>query len=341
MLFLWGSTYRGAVVAADTVPWLYEVAIAVETQSQQERQDASSEGLLTVLTRLTGLAHVPRTAEVTAALAAAESYYNEFRFVRGPLDDALALVIQFDRVPVLELIKQADLPIWRSSRAQVVAWVVVSDGTTRSLLGAADQSAVVEAIKRRAKARGIPLSLPLLDLEDQLLVTPAVVWGRLSQVLEPASRRYGARVILLGRAEILATGQWRSDWQFWIDNQVVPWRSEEGELFEQALAAVDGLADELAARSTVMGRETRDLTVSISGVRTAEDYGNLLHYLESLEFVDAVGVSGLLDSRLSLLVSTRATAAQLLYLLESDQLLFDDQLAIAGTAELRLVWRRQ
>ena len=90
-----------------------------------------------------------------------------------------------------------------------------------------------------------------------------------------------------------------------------------------------------------MGRETRDLSVSISGVRTAEDYGNLLHYLESLEYVDAVGVSGLLDNRLSLLVSTRATTAQLRYLLESDKLLFDDQLAIAGTAELRLVWRRQ
>ena len=49
----------------------------------------------------------------------------------------------------------------------------------------------------------------------------------------------------------------------------------------------------------------------------------------------------LLGSRLSLSLSTRATATQLLYLLESDQLLFNDQLAIAGTAELRLVWRWQ
>ena len=110
---------------------------------------------------------------------------------------------------------------------------------------------------------------------------------------------------------------------------------------EQAVAAVDGLADELAARSTVMGRETRQLQVSIAGVRSPADYGNLLHYLESLEFIDEVGVTELLGSRLSLSLSTRATATQLLYLLESDQLLFNDQLAIAGTAELRLVWRWQ
>jgi len=341
MLLIWAGVCQGAIGAGDVVPWLYEVAIPVETQSRQERQSASSKGLLTVLTRLTGLAHVPRTPEVAAALTSAESYYNEFRFVRKPLTDALELVIRFDRVPVLELIKQADLPIWRSSRAQVVAWVVVSDGIERSLLSTADQSTVVEAMNQQARARGIPLSLPLLDLEDQLRVTPAAVWGRLSQVLEPASRRYGARVILVGRAEILPTGLWHSDWQFWIGNQVLSWRAQEGELLEQAVAAVDGLADELAARSTVMGRETRQLQVSIAGVRSPADYGNLLHYLESLEFIDEVGVTELLGSRLSLSLSTRATATQLLYLLESDQLLFNDQLAIAGTAELRLVWRWQ
>ena len=164
MLLIWAGVCQGAIGAGDVVPWLYEVAIPVETQSRQERQSASSKGLLTVLTRLTGLAHVPRTPEVAAALTCAESYYNEFRFVRKPLTDALELVIRFDRVPVLELIKQADLPIWRSSRAQVVAWVVVSDGIERSLLSTADQSTVVEAMNQQARARGIPLSLPLLYL---------------------------------------------------------------------------------------------------------------------------------------------------------------------------------
>ena len=91
----------------------------------------------------------------------------------------------------------------------------------------------------------------------------------------------------------------------------------------------------------MLGREARELQVSIDGIRTPADYGELLAYLESLEFVDAVGVARLQGTRLSLLLSTRAAPAQLLGLLEADRRLFNDQLAIAGQADLRLVWRRR
>ena len=70
-------------------------------------------------------------------------------------------------------------------------------------------------------------------------------------------------------------------------------------------------------------------------------YGDLLRYLESLEFVDAVAVAQLRGTRLNLLVSTRAAPEQLLGLLEADRQLFNDQLAIAEQADLRLVWRRR
>lgn len=327
--------------AAVALPWLYEVSIPVDSQSRQARASASSKALLIALTRLTGLAHVPRTPEVAAALQSPESYYNEFRFVAGQTEEALELVIQFDSVPLLELINAADLPIWRSSRQQVIAWVAVADGTTRTLLAATGESIIVDAMSKQAKIRGIPLLLPLLDLEDQLQVTPAAVWGRLSQVLEPASQRYGAQVVLVGRAELDASGQWLSDWEFWIEGRVVPWHGGEGDLLDQAVAVVDVLADELAARSAVLGREARQLQVSIDGVQTPADYGELLQYLQSLEFVDAVDVAQLQGTRLSLLVSTRAAPAQLLSLLEADQRLFNNQLAIAEQADLRLVWRRR
>ncbi len=333
----WCGDLRAAVVLS----WLYEVSIPVESQSRQERQSASSKALLIALTRLTGLAHVPRTPEVTAALQSPESYYNEFRFVAGQTEAGLELVIQFDSVPLLELVKAADLPIWRSSRRRVIAWVVVEDGVTRSLLGATGESIIVDAMNNQAKIRGIPLLLPLLDLQDQLQVTPAAVWGRLSQVLEPASKRYGAEVVLVGRAEIAESGQWLSDWEFWLEGRVIPWHGSEGDLLDQAVAVVDVLADELAARSAVLGRETRELQVSIDGIRTPADYAELLQYLESLEFVDSVGVTQLQGTRLSLLLSTRAAPEQLLGLLQADRRLFNDRLAIAGQADLRLVWRRR
>ena len=346
----------GALRAAEVVPWLYEVAVPVENQSEQERTRASSDGLLRLLTRLTGLNYVPRTPEVTAALAQPDGFYNEFRFARverDPLNTPtigdplqieapktqLELVIQFDPEPVQALIRSAGLPIWRAQRERVLVWAVVADENGRQIVGAASDLPLVAGLSQRARDRGLPLTLPLLDLEDQLAVDPAAVWGRLSQVIDPASRRYGADVLLLGRISPDGMGGWRSDWEFWVDGVVVPFEAENTDLKIHGLDAVDVLADELAARRVVHGRQAGQIQLAVSGVRTPADYGALIGYVNSLEFVQSVGVTGMRDGRIWLLVDTPAEPDRLLTTFERDRQLFNDQLAQLDSADLRLVWR--
>ncbi len=328
----------GTAAAAEVVPWLYEVAVPVENQSDAERSRGSSVGLLALLTRLTGLAYVPRTPEVTEALAGADRYYNEFRFARTP-EDQLQLVVQFDPEPVQGLIRAAGLPVWRAQRERVLVWAVVSQDGERELIGATSALPLVVGLKERARDRGLPLTLPLLDLEDQLAVDPAAVWGRLSQVVDPASQRYGADVLLLGRVSPGVDGAWDSDWEFWVDGVVVPFALESADLMEHGLQAVDVLANELAGRRVVLGRQAGQLSLAVSGIRTPEDYGALLNYLRSLEFVQNVGVSDLRRGSLVLLVDTSAEPDRLLAIFERDQQLFNDQLALLDSADLRLVWR--
>ena len=238
---------------------------------------------------------------------------------------------------MLALLKSADLPIWRSVREQVVVWLVLEEAGARRILGAGAGAgaSLVPAMIERARARGVVLTFPLLDLEDQLAVTPAAVWGRLSQVLDPASRRYGADVVLVGRARVVPQGGWESDWEIWFGNRVVPWETTGGDLTVQAVAAVDRLADELASRSAVFGRQAGQLRVRVSGIRTPADYGELLGYLESLEFLDSVGVRALAGDELQLVLSTRAEPDQLRELLEADRRLFLDRLASPGLTDLK------
>lgn len=334
----------GTVQPAEVVPWLYEVSVPVANQSDGERRRASSDGLMVLLSRLTGLAHVPRTEVVGQALAAPEGYYNEFHFA---IDDAavaagesgLRLVVQFDPDPVLNLIRRADLPIWRASRERVLVWAVIQDGAERVIVGAPSASPLVRGLNEQARARGLPLSLPLLDLEDQLAVDPAAVWGRLSQVIDPASARYGADLLLLGRITSAPDGAWQSDWEFWLDGELVPFTAEGSDLEAQGREVVDVLTDELAEHRVVHARAAGRLAISVSGVVNPADYGALLGYLRSLEFVQNVGVSGIRDGRLWLVVDTPAEAARLLEAFERDRRLFDDQLAMVDGADLRLVWR--
>jgi hypothetical protein len=325
------------VQATEVVPWLYEVSVPVASQSSDERSRAAGEALLNLLTRLTGLANVPRTERVTEAVNATQPYYNEFRYASGP-EDTLELVVQFDPSSVQALIRESELPIWRSNRERVLAWVVVQEGAERFLLGATSQSALVAGLERRALDGGLPLTIPLLDLEDQLAVDPAAVWGRLSQVVDPASVRYGADVLLLGRLMSTPEGGWESDWEFWVDGVVVPFTAE-GELEAQGTQAVDILADELASRRVVHGGRADQLRLVVSGIATPADYGNLLDYMRSLEFIEHVGVAGIRSDRLWLTVDTPADPGRLLAAFERDGRLYDDQLAMVGSADLRLVWR--
>ncbi len=326
--------------SAAVVPWLYEVSVPVDGQGSAERRRASSDALLIMLRRATGLAHVPRSPEVVAALEEPESFYNEFSFANAE-DGALMLVVQFDARAVLALQKRAGLPIWRSARERVVAWMVLEQGGERRLLGATGADVLAAAVAAAARDRGIDVTLPLLDLEDQLSVTPAAVWGRLSGVLEDASVRYGADVLMVGRLRAGPDGSWMSDWEFWLDDGVVLFDAAGADPLAQAQDAVARLADELAARSAVYGRESGRLELSVSGIRTPADYARLLRYLEGLEFVDALAVRELTAERLRLALATRADAEQLLTLFEADRQLFNDRLTVYDGADLRLVLSQQ
>ena len=350
----------GSSRASEVVPWLYEVSVPVASQSSDERVRASGEALLNLLIRLTGLTHVPRTEAVLAALDDAERYYSEFRYANvvreseeeeqekdteREEEEGLDLIIQFDAAPVVDLIRAAGLPIWRANRERVLAWVVIQDqqleqgGADRRIVGATPATPLTSGLEARALDRGLVMSVPLLDLEDQLAVDPAAVWGRLSQVLDPASKRYGADVLLLGRVVRQPDGGWESDWEFWVDGVVVPFTVEALDLRTHGVDAVDVLADELAARRVVHGGQAGRLRLAVRGVTTPADYGALLNYIRSLEFVDRVGVAGMENQRLWLTVDTPADPHQLLAAFQRDRRLYDDQLAMMNSADLRLVWR--
>jgi hypothetical protein len=326
------------------VAWLYDVTVPVENQSAQARLDAASRALAELLTRLTGLTSVPRNDVVSRALAAPDVYYNQFRFERTTTESGeqgLALRLQFVPQAVLELVRDANLPIWRANRPRVVAWLVVDEGLERRILAADSEHPAVAALQERARERGLPLRLPLMDLADQLAVSPAAVWGRLSQTLMPASERYGADIVLVGRLQQRPGGGWASSFEFWLDGDVRTLNQEAGEPAPLGRAAADLVADELAARYAVLDRGVRRLDLTVSAVSGARDYADLLRYLGGLEFVEQVSVHHADRDRLGLSLITAADRDQLLELFQLDRRLFPDLLNDTPGPDLALVWQRR
>lgn len=87
MLLLWlGTLLAPTAWAVDVSGWLYRVEVPVTAQSTSARLEASRSALLTVLSRVTGLASVPRVEVIRGALDAPDLYYSQFGFFTNPDD---------------------------------------------------------------------------------------------------------------------------------------------------------------------------------------------------------------------------------------------------------------
>lgn len=122
------------------------------------------------------------------------------------------LEVTFNQDAMEQLIRQANLPIWGSLRPLTLIWLVQEKEFKRELLS--DSSLLLEqaGFYRTSQERGVPLALPLLDLDDITLVDQADVWGLFVDPVQQASARYGADQIVLGKLFEQQPGEYQISW---------------------------------------------------------------------------------------------------------------------------------
>lgn len=336
----------GHAIAAK-VDWLYNVDVAVVDQGAQQRGDAFQQALLVVLQRMTGLAEVPVNETVAAALRAPQEYYVEYAYreERSPPASAadqgslqLVLAVRFAEAAIQRLVTQAGLPLWSSNRPTTVAWIAVSQNNERSVLGIDDPSPALAAVRARAAARGLPLVIPLMDLDEQLEVSAGIVWGGMVDVLELASERYAADDLLIGRVTQRDDGTWSADWELVQRGDVQHFDIDSPSAEAAGAAIVDRLSDDLVARYAVHSGDEQLLVVRIEGVGDVLDYGALLAYLGGLEFIDAVQVDTVQRNVVVVSLATRTAWERLGDLFALDGRLEPGLPALPG-GPLQLTWR--
>ena len=344
-LSLAGCLASAHSAVAAPLPWLYDVDVAVQGRTADARLAVSGAALAEVLSRVSGLAHVPRNARVREALDRPEAYYSRFVFLANG-----ELRIHFAPGAILKLMDEARLPVWSASRPHATVWLMVEQGGVRRIVDG--EHPLAAALTVRARQRGLALNLPLMDLEDRMRVRPAVVRGRLYSRLDEASRRYGADVILAGQVQERAcvsespadngpeipSGTDSADvametppscgsaggvfypvsLQAWMDGEEFATEFAVSDIAQAGLKTADFLADELAGRFAVLARQPNRISLTITGIDSPIGYGRLLGYLDDLEFVSAVEVAAVEAGGLEITLHTRAGFGQLVELFESD-----------------------
>ncbi len=291
---------------AVTLENLYQAEVLSESQSDAQRRIDASEGLSQVLMRVSGRSDILQNPVIVAALKTPEQYYSEFSYARVEAgNDAAAALPQpgLDPLPaetprqvmrirfapslIAKILREADLPVWGSNRPSVLSWMAIDDESGRQVLGEANPSLFAKSLNQAARARGVPLLLPLWDLEDSRGVSSSEIWGRFLGRIEAASKRYSPDKILVFRAESEFSNQWRGDWSLGEGGQ---WRSGTvyGESQAQLATALVGVLASVLSEQYAVTSTRSEVRLTVEGITEIQDYAEVSRYLEGLTQVMSV-----------------------------------------------------
>jgi len=212
--FLLGLLILPAVpaVQAELVGTLYEAQAPVMGQSGDARAAGIKQAFAQVLVKVSGERSLLANPQIDTLLKRASGFVQQYRFralgsgsVASPEADRL-LWVRFDEREVNRLLRESGVPVWGATRPSVLLWLGEEAGASRSLISLEQQPRLKATLTRVAEARGLPLLLPLLDMEDRSALPVSDLWGGFETDIRRASERYLPDVILVSGSSICPIG---------------------------------------------------------------------------------------------------------------------------------------
>ena len=305
---------------------IYTVAALVVNQSDEVRREAAARALATVFVRLSGSQSVLGAAAVREAIVKAPIYISEFGYqqtdqviiIAGAEQPANRLVMRFSQAPLEAILKNNQLPIWRSNRPDILVWGALNtDG--KNYMNA--DSSMALALKNSASVRGLPTTNPVLDLNDRSSLPVARLWALDEGAIRLASSRYETDAILAGRFAINAS-QWTGNMLLLHRGQTNYFSATASSQNEMASLVIDQVTDYLASIYAVVPNfsgDRRSLTLQINNVGNFVYYAAIVAYLESLPLVESLDVERVDGSQLLVKANLNSSVERLMNALNLDK----------------------
>ena len=312
-----------------------------ETNRQQfERRQGAEAALRAALAQVFVKVSGDRSITADPGLAAVLADARRITLLvaaRTQADGSRMLVANFDPGAVHDRLAALGRPVWHDDRPPLLVWLGIDDGSQKQIANA-NQVAALGAMTERARARGIPMLLPQMDGVDQNRINPVTLWGAPPQTIVAAGQRYGVQTMLVIR---LSRGTpWQARYTLIDGRSYEEWTQSDTQSNALLAAAIDGAADRLARRYAVepQGSAIGGVDWWIEGVRSAQDYANVVGYFGKLEFVRDVRVLRAEGDRLQLHLELAVGERRLRQLLALDgRLELLDPTAPAAATQLRLM----
>ena len=316
-----------SVAFADRVTDLYNftVPFAKQTRTDADIENASKRALEAVLLRVSGLPSLPQSQGVTNALRNAQTLVLQSRMSApdsGSSGDGRVLItIYFDPAKIHELLRSLGLPLWPANRPSVLILGAVQDDNHRYMMSSNANDEITRRVRSRAVERGLPLVFPLMDVVDLRHVNMSSIAGGFLSELRTASERYpvDATAVVLIQPHVF--GRYRTHVIVWIEDREQIWVHDSEDVSQIAVDLVDRIVDLFVSKYAVSSTSSTDISMTVVGIKTLQDYRRLYSYLEQWDFVEKVNIEKINIDRFTLKLRTSSSLEQLVTHFSSERLL--------------------
>ena len=176
-----------------------------------------SKGFEQVVVRVSGQRSALENELIKQQGSRLRDYISQYGYIED--DGARWLEISFNQEAMQRLLRQANLPIWGSLRPVSLVWLVQEQDYKRELVGESSSLFQQSQLRELIQQRGVPIMLPLLDLDDISLVDASDVWGQFTGSIAQASARYGADQMVLAKLYKLSATEHQLQWRMYSLDQ--------------------------------------------------------------------------------------------------------------------------
>ncbi len=272
---------------------LYEATLSCQSQAEAERQTLFKQGLIQVLEKLSGEKGFERDEKVIRATARITDYVEQYAYQGNEL------TVRFSADLINRLLNQSGhAAVWGQRRPKVILWLAVEQNQDRHLVGAETDPNLQAQLEKWAAEKGLPLVLPLMDLEDVSNVSVTDVWGQFPSTIQEASKRYEAQVVLVAKLSQNLTAQdgkvWVASWQLLTAKDSPSWTvsgETRDDVLMQGLASTSHyLIGRFGQKSPALPGNDKPFLVGVDNVQNAYDYANVEKHLANLAPADAINI---------------------------------------------------
>ena len=211
---------------AGGVDGLFNAEVSVHSQSREDRNKALGKALEKVISRLTTGNEFTQNSTVKSALENAATYVDQYQYIQIPdragKNSSRVLRVSFNQDAVMAFMCDSGLTVWGADREKTLLWLVIEQRGKQGFLDVEQGIEINIALEDAAKANGIPLLLPLMDLEEKQAISVKDILAPDAEKVLAVSARYDVASILSAKL-IKQRTCWRSEWALHFNNKVERW----------------------------------------------------------------------------------------------------------------------